>query len=878
MHCARCEKYTPTPRGEIPSYNWNCHPRNNDRDKGEFMSKHRRPSAVNSVSLAVLALATYASPAFAGEEAKPVTAWQASRTVDDDATVKTGVAKARDPLDSATSTSVIKDNEVVKLSPPSLADLFRNIPGIRVEGGAGEGLNSYTVRGLPLVNGGAKYVQIQEDGLPVLEFGDLTNMGPDAFVRADINLASVESIRGGSASTFASNAPGGVINLISKTGEVEGGSVRLSAGLDHDNNRLDFDYGHRLGDGWRFHLGGFYRRGEGPRETGYTSTRGGQIKLNATKEFDGGYVRFYGKVLDDKFPGYIASPMAVTGTNDQPTFRALPNFNAVNDAMMSRYISETPRVDVSGNVVTNNAQDGYRVKANTVGTDVVFSLGEWKFSERFRYSNISGQADVLDPQIQIGAASVMLGYFAPGGSMSYASGPQKGAAINPGTVSGNGLISLTTIGHTNINSLNNVTNDFRVSRVWQAGGGDLTTTAGVYSSQQAVDREYYGSAIVQDIVGGGNSALINVKNAAGQNIFDSGIFAYDDALNRKQRVNLDYSVLAPYASFNFHTGKVSVGGSIRYDRGSVSGTIARAGARKLIDVNGNGTTVGDRAEQGSSTGAVVGVPYIAPGSAQPVDYDYDYVSYSTGINYRVSNSFSLFARHSLGGRAGVDALLFSSAISPTTGALLNRDADHDSVRQTEAGFKYRKNGISLNLTGYYATTKGTYLPNIADVNGIKTPTLVSRSYRTYGVELEGAARRGPFSVTGSVTVTGGEITGAERATLIGKNPRRQPTLLYTLTPQYDVDRFTIGANVLGQTSSYADDVNLLKMPGFTTVGVFARYRPIDRIELGMNVSNLFNTTAVTEVNAPGGAIPSSGVATVRTLYGRLISASAQFFF
>ena len=66
-----------------------------------------------------------------------------------------------------TSTSVIKDNEVGKLSPPSLADLFRNIPGIRVEGGAGEGLNSYTVRGLPLVNGGAKYVQIQEDGLPV---------------------------------------------------------------------------------------------------------------------------------------------------------------------------------------------------------------------------------------------------------------------------------------------------------------------------------------------------------------------------------------------------------------------------------------------------------------------------------------------------------------------------------------------------------------------------------------------------------------------------------------------------------------------------------------------------------------------------------------
>ncbi|RYE63483.1 MAG: hypothetical protein EOP17_17260, partial [Rhizobiaceae bacterium] len=62
----------------------------------------------SGVSLAVMAVAAYAPAAFAQDEARPTTAWQASRTVDDDATVKTGVAKARDPLDSATSTSVLK--------------------------------------------------------------------------------------------------------------------------------------------------------------------------------------------------------------------------------------------------------------------------------------------------------------------------------------------------------------------------------------------------------------------------------------------------------------------------------------------------------------------------------------------------------------------------------------------------------------------------------------------------------------------------------------------------------------------------------------------------------------------------------------------------
>ncbi|MET1753995.1 TonB-dependent receptor [Novosphingobium sp. RD2P27] len=812
----------------------------------------------------------------AQDEGKPVTAWEASRAIDDDATVKTGVAKARDPLDSATSTSVLRDNMVVKLAPTSLADLFRNIPGIRVEGGAGEGLNSYTVRGLPLVNGGAKYVQIQEDGLPVLEFGDLTNMGPDAFIRADINVSSVESIRGGSASTFASNAPGGVINLISKTGEEEGGSVLLSSGLGYDSKRVDFDYGHRLGDGWRFHVGGFYRAGEGPRETGYISTRGGQVKANVTKEFAGGYVRFYGKLLDDKFPVYMASPMAITGTNADPKYSELPQFDAVKDTMMSRYITDVPQVDTAGNVVTNSAQSGYRVNTKTVGTDIRFTLGEWSFTERFRYNDTSGEASILDPQIQVAAPTVMLGYFAPGGSLTYASGPQAGAPINPAAVSGNGLLSLTTIGHTNINSLRNVTNDFRGSRVWQVGGGDLTLTGGIYKVYQTIDRDYYGSVVVQDIVGSGNSALVNVKDAAGACVFCNGMFAYDDALNRKQRVNVEYDILAPYGSFNFHKGKIAIGGSIRYDRGKVSGSVAQASARKLIDVNGSGSTAGDRAEQGSSTGAIIGVPYIAPGASQPVDYDYDYVSYSLSTNYRVSDAFSVFARHSLGGRAGADALLFSPAISATTGALLDKSVDHDSVRQTEAGFKFRNNGFALNLTGFYATTSGTYLPVIPDVRGVKTPTLVSRSYRTYGAEFEGAVRQGPFSVAGSLTLTGGEITGAETATLEGNEPRRQPTMLYTLTPQYDVERVTIGANIQGQTSSYSDNVNLLKMPAFTTVGLFGRYRPVDRVELGVNVSNLFDETAIMEVNAT--AVPSSGVGTVRTLYGRLVSASARFFF
>ena len=82
-----------------------------------------------------------------------------------------------------------------------------------------------------MASGGAKFLQLQEDGLPVLEYGDIAFGNADIFLRSDLNVARVEAVRGGSASTFASNSPGGVINLISRTGEQEGGSIQGTVGL-----------------------------------------------------------------------------------------------------------------------------------------------------------------------------------------------------------------------------------------------------------------------------------------------------------------------------------------------------------------------------------------------------------------------------------------------------------------------------------------------------------------------------------------------------------------------------------------------------------------------------------------------------------------------
>ena len=140
---------------------------------------------------------------------------------------------------------------------------------MRSESTGGEGNANIAVRGLPVAAGGAKFLQLQEDGLPVMEFGDIAFGNADIFLRYDGSVDRIQAVRGGSASTFASNSPGGVINFISNTGEVQGGSVGLTTGLDYASNRVDFRYGMPFGNGWRFHVGGFWRAGDGVRDAGY---------------------------------------------------------------------------------------------------------------------------------------------------------------------------------------------------------------------------------------------------------------------------------------------------------------------------------------------------------------------------------------------------------------------------------------------------------------------------------------------------------------------------------------------------------------------------------------------------------------------------------
>jgi len=98
------------------------------------------------------------------------------------------------------------------------ADLLMAVPGFRVNSAGGEAANSVLPRGLPVnAESGFSFLQLMEDGLPILQVGSLTFAKSDIHFRADKTIDQLKVLRGGSAGITANNAPDGIVNFLSKT-------------------------------------------------------------------------------------------------------------------------------------------------------------------------------------------------------------------------------------------------------------------------------------------------------------------------------------------------------------------------------------------------------------------------------------------------------------------------------------------------------------------------------------------------------------------------------------------------------------------------------------------------------------------------------------
>ncbi|MFS2136854.1 TonB-dependent receptor [Duganella sp. Dugasp56] len=557
--------------------------------------------------------------------------------------VVTGTTAGSSKMKSSVSISTLEGDTIKNGAPLSAAEVLRSVPGVRSESSGGEGNANITVRGVPISAGGARYVQIQEDGLPVLQSGDFNFITPDSYVKIDGTLDHLEVVRGGSASTLATNAPGGIINFITKTGEEKGGHIGISHGLGYDETRLDFDYGAPISDKTRFFIGGSYRTGEGVRNTGMSTENGGQIRGNITHDLDNGFIRLSFKHLDDKSP--TALPVPVQVVNQQ--IQEIPGIDPRKVTFYSPYWVRDVTLDKSNNKVSTNVNDGLKVKSDTVGLEGSFDLGEgWNLSDKFRVSSNSGR---------------FTGVFAANngtvGNYVFATGPNKGKAYA-------GRAFSAVVFNTSIDDAGNTLNDTKLAKTFKlADGSKLTTTAGLYLSTQKLGLTWnFNEYLMQ--ASGDKPALLQTANAT------PGLVgpAFGGCCSRA--VDMEYKLTSPYLNLGYEAGPLNLDASVRQDRQRASGTanIATGGLR-----------------------------YDAA-SEQQVDYKINHNSYSVGGNYRVTSNLAAFARVSDGVAFNADRILFGTPLDGSAPININ------TVKQVEGGVKWRSGGISTFVTLFQAKT------------------------------------------------------------------------------------------------------------------------------------------------------------------------------
>ncbi|HZX27179.1 MAG TPA: TonB-dependent receptor [Telluria sp.] len=698
--------------------------------------------------------------------------------------VVTGTASATSKMKQSNSVSSLGVEQIQQNQPLNAADVLRAIPGVRAESSGGGGNANVTVRGLPISAGGSRYVQFQEDGLPVLLFGDIAFATPDMFLAVDNTLDHLEVVRGGSGSTLATNSPGGIINFITRDGSEAGGSIGITAGLGFDEQRLDFDLGGKLGEKTRYFVGGFTQMGQGPRHAGSNALGGGQVKGSITRELDNGFVRLNFKHLDTKSPLFMPAPVAIRNG----AIGEIAGIDPRKASFYSPYWVTDFTLGKDNNLVGSNVNDGLRVQTNAFGIESELKLADgWKLSEKFRTASNSGRFISIFPADDVSAASA---------GTVYATGPLKGQAYS-------GQRFTATVFNTSLDDMGSTTNDVKLSKSFaQAGGGKLNVTAGLFLNLQNVALTWNFNQYLMQATDDKPALLANAStNAYGA--LALGTDVWGGCCTRA--IDAQYRTTSPYAVVGWEQGQLSVEGSVRNDRQKASGYYNQAVAQKF-----------------------------QPGNAQAIDYSLNHTSYSVGVNYELDKNTALFARVSDGVAFNADRIMFDPAGKPLDGRGV---VPINEVKQLEGGVKLRSGGWSSFVTLFQAKTDESNYD-------ATTQKSTSNRYDAKGVEVELGYRYGAFHANGGFTYTDAKIVGSGLAPNRQAKLVYQLSPSYTVG-DLQIGAAVVGTTKSKDAQGTPYEATL---PAYTVVNLYANYSLNQDWTLNLGVYNAANALGYTESN------------------------------
>ena len=816
--------------------------------------------------------------------------------------VVTGQTSRDRPLITASADITYATRAAIdRKAPRSTADLLELVPGIFVEGTAGQLSNNYSVRGLQ--GGGQRFIQLEEDGLPVIYQGG----GADFFFQPDITIDRLEAVKGGSSGVLTVNGAGATINFISRSPNFarEEGIARITA-YNFGQKRGDFYYSAPLmADKLAFNIGGYIESSPGIRDNPFNYT-GFHLKSMLEYKFDGGgFVRLTGEIGDLHAAYYADQPYAYRNGDPAGIPGLDTQFGNIGGNAFGRIsVPVSTFVDPSG-FRDFRYDKGVYVTTKQLRVDVDKPIGDSiDLFAKARYLGLTDDFNGLFPGSGTGNAGLAsaVDYLTPGGASpiggflalgqatfptatrfgiknlrtGVVTGSNQTAVLN--ALNGNGFLQQTTLNH-DYQSGHDFGSNFGARWEYQGNGYKNSLTGGVmYYNVKRFQNQSATASVVNDVKTNSDIydivALDPANNVVGT-LSDNGLISYGNwGAGIRERKDSSVSL---YGNDELAIGdKIHIDAGIRWESDDAEyreGRNASAadpanGIIPIVDANGNITDY-QQVVQPGLVGVVRTVGSTFDGTFNVTKRTQDKIAWTVGANYLFTPNLSVYARYAKGFQTN------------------NTDPISD-IELYEAGVRYQYRRFFNGSVTVFRTNFNNQFYNFISPTDPTQQTAFLANLNTTGVEVDANLR--PINwfsldfigVFQGPTLKNLRLNGVPQSTYDGNRPERTPATLFTITPAIDLPRGL--GQIYGRYKYigkiYADSGNGVALPSYGVTSVGFNVNATERLQIGFNADNIFNVIGLTEGNPRQGQTQnaSSGYFYARGIAGTTYGGTVTFKF
>ena len=831
---------------------------------------------------AALLLGTMLSAGPAWAQATPADSEQAAEDTQDlQEIVVTGTTSRDRPLITSSADITFATREDIdRRAPRSTADLLELVPGVFVEGTAGELSNNYSVRGLQ--GGGQRFIQLEEDGLPIIYQGG----GADFFFSQDLTIDRLEAVKGGSSGVLTVNGAGATINFISKNPNFKEpeGIARITA-YDYGLKRADLYYSMPITENLAFNVGGFIQSNPGVRENPFDYDG---YRVKAMLEYrmgDGGFIRLSGKFGDLKAAYYAGMPYAYNDGKPGAVRGLDPQGDNIGGDSFARI-----SVPVSTFVEADGFRDfrlseGVRVKTKQIRLDFQKPVSDnFEIFGRGRYLDLSFDFNGLFPGSGTGNAGLAnaVDYITPGtrspinglltaGQAAFptatrfgirntrtgvVTGSNQTAALN--SLNGNGFLQQTTLNHDY-----NEGHDFgmNLGGRWEVEGDGFRnslTFGMLYYDVRRFQNQSATASALNDVKN--NSDLYDVVALDANNnvigaLTDNGLLSYGNwGAGIREREDESISL--------YVNDEIAIGDSLRIDGG-----IRWENLRSKYS-EGNAAAVNQPVPAGVG-GVVRNVGSTWDGTFRTVTDKKDGVSWTVGANYLITPNFAVYARYADGFQ--------TNNTDPIT-----------RIELYEAGVRFEMGRTFSASATVFRTNFNDQFYNFIDPTDPTRQTAFLADLSTKGIEIDAVVRPTDWfeihasGVFQDPTLNNLRLNGVSQTGFDGNRPERTPAKLFTIIPSIKLPdglgEIFVRYKYIGKI--FADSGNGVSLPGYGVTGIGATVNITEQMQFSVNADNIFNVIGLTEGNPRQGQTQNadSGFFYARGIVGPTYGASLTFRF